>query len=243
MFGETARFGSNEAAFKKGSHYIEDSETVLGAMARSKMGNAGVKCASAFSAGSLVFCMIAVLVIALSVAGCSLDYGQSEGVQGEELPDAVFHNFEHTVVDKGVRIFSVRAEKAETYNASKRTVLENVSFAEYDRSTREPVTTGSAERAVLFTDSEDAEFSGIIKIDSQREDAVVEAEYLAWDSSEKRLEGRLDRTVSVKRGDGSWVRGAGFSADARRRAFSFREATDGAFVTKDEGDSVKKAER
>ena len=42
--------------------------------------------------------------------------------------------------------------------------------------------------------------------------------------------GGLDRTVEVSRGDGSWVRGAGFSADTRRRSFSFRESVEGSMV-------------
>ena len=49
--------------------------------------------------------------------------------------------------------------------------------------------------------------------------------------------GGIDRSVTVTRGDGSWLRGAGFVADSRRRSFSFRESVEGAFVSS-EGESA-----
>lgn len=186
-----------------------------------------------FLSSPLALCIAVVSIF--WTGSCSLDYGLPGEPSGEEIPDAIFRGFMHTVVEKGSRIFELRAATAESYSVSKRVELEGVSFTEFDRGTGEAASLGKADRAILYTDSEDAEFIGAISFDSSREDAVLEAEYLSWDSGEKRLEGRLDRVVAVRRGDGTWIRGAGFSADGRRRAVSFREAVDGAFVTKDSG--------
>jgi LPS export ABC transporter protein LptC len=176
----------------------------------------------------------AVLLLALGLAAlgaCSVEYGLSGAVSAEEIPDAVFRGFTHTLVEKGKRSFELKAAVAKSYSASRRVELEAVSFSEFDRVTGEVASSGKADRAIFYTDSEDAEFIGSIAFDSLREDASLEAEYLSWDAQEKRLEGRLDRVVAIRRGDGSWIRGAGFAADGKRRSVSFREAVDGAFVT------------
>ncbi len=167
------------------------------------------------------------------LAGCSLDYGFGPSAERPEAPRLVFRGFTHHVVEGGALIFELVAECAEDYAVSRCTVLSRVSFREFDRSTGGLAIAGRADQAVLYAESGDAELSGNIRIDAWREDALLEAEYLFWDARAKRLESRLDRPVSLRRGDGSWIRGAGFSADARRRAVSFREPTEGVFVVLD----------
>ena len=176
----------------------------------------------------------AALAAAFLLAACSFDYGSASGAEGPEEPSFVFRDFSHSVVIEGRLAFELRAKLAEGYAESKRTVLTEVSFTEYERGTGEVANEGRADAAVLYDETEDAEFSGAIRIDSRREGAVVEAEYLAWDSSERRLESRLDRNVSVSRDDGSWMRGAGFSADARRRSFAFRDSVEGYVVVEED---------
>ncbi len=176
----------------------------------------------------------AALAAAALLCACSFDYGSASGAEGPEEPSFVFRDFSHSVVIEGRLAFELRAKLAEGYAESKRTVLTEVSFTEYERGTGEVANEGRADGAVLYDETEDAEFSGSIRIDSRREGAVVEAEYLAWDSSERRLESRLDRNVSVSRDDGSWMRGAGFSADARRRSFAFRDSVEGYVVVEED---------
>lgn len=176
----------------------------------------------------------AAFALAAFLSGCSFDYGTSpEGPQAER-PSAVFYGFTHTVMSDGAKLLELRAEKAESYASDGRTALHGVSFTEYDRASGKPSASGEAEEAVFYAETENAEFSGSIRISSLRDDASLVAEHLEWNGKEKTLSGGLDRTVAIKRGDGSWVRGAGFSADARRRSFSYREAVEGAMVTKDE---------
>ncbi|MBL8967228.1 MAG: LPS export ABC transporter periplasmic protein LptC [Spirochaetaceae bacterium] len=172
----------------------------------------------------------AAVVAALFLGACSFDYGTESGAEVSAPPNATFRDFRHSVVIDGARVFELRAERAETYDAARKTLLFGVSFVEYDRRDGAVATEGGSDAAILYTDTEDAEFSGNIRIDSRREDAVVAAEYLAWNAAEKKLASRLDRAVEIRRGDGSWVRGAGFSADARRRSFAFREAAAGSFA-------------
>jgi len=172
----------------------------------------------------------AILAVALAASGCELQYPEAQAEGGEKPPTARFSGYSHTVVIRGEKAFELKAQKAEVYSSDHRTLLSGVSFAEYDPDTGELVSSGKADSAVFHDDTEDAEFSGSVFLQSKRQDAALDSEYLSWNSKEKRLEGRLDRTVTLSRGDGSRVSGAGFSAEALRRSFSFKEGVEGSIV-------------
>jgi LPS export ABC transporter protein LptC len=176
-----------------------------------------------------------VAVAAACFPSCSLAGYASQAAEGlEEAPTAVFTDYSHTVVVRGKKNFVLKAARAELYETSKRTLLSSVSFSEYDPDTGDLLSLGRADDAIYHTDTKDAEFSGSVRLESKRQDAILQGEYLRWIDKEKRLEGRLDRTVTISRADGSRVSGAGFEADARRRAFTFRESVEGRIESKAE---------
>jgi len=186
---------------------------------------------------------VAILLALVLASACSFNYEGANAPGGEELPDAVFHDFDHNVYMGGTKVLSLHAGLAESYDKDGRMVLHDVDFSSYSRGSGALAAEGHAESAVFHSETQDAEFSGSITIRSTQEDASLEAEYLEWKGADKTLSGGLDRSVTVTRGDGSWLRGAGFVADSRRRAFSFREAVEGAFVSPvgenaDDGDAV-----
>ena len=171
---------------------------------------------------------LVLLALTLALASCSLDYGAGNGGQGEaELPTARFTNYTHTIVERGAKAFELSAASAEAYEEADRTVLTDVRFSEYDPDTGELVSSGRADRAVFYPESEDADFIGNVWLESKRQDAILEGESLRWDGEGKRLEGGLEKTVTVRRGDGSWVSGAGFEANAHTLSFVFRESVEG----------------
>jgi len=177
---------------------------------------------------------VSLAAAAACAASCSL--GAIEDVKElPEAPYAIFTGYSHTAVVRGSRNFVLKAERAELYEKGKKAVLSGVSFSEYDPDTGELLTQGTAESAVYHTDTKDAEFSGSVRLESKRQDAILEGEKLAWSDKEKKLVGGLDRTVTIGRQDGSRVSGAGFEADARRRAFSFRGGVSGTVVEKGAG--------
>jgi len=175
--------------------------------------------------------LIAVVAGALALS-CSFDYGDLSRPEGAEEPSAIFTGFVHRVVDQGSLLLEVSAVKAEAYTKGKRTELESVRFTQFAKDGSVSAT-GRANAATVYTDSENAEFRGDVRLESKSEDSVLEAEELTWVSDAKTLSGGLERIVAVKRGDGAWVRGAGFEADLKRRTFSFQEASEGRVVTKE----------
>jgi LPS export ABC transporter protein LptC len=177
---------------------------------------------------------LAVAAAAILLSACSLAGYAPRPSEEEELPTLVFSNYSHTLVVRGKKNFELQASRAEVYETSKRTVLSDVSFSEFDPDSGELLSLGTADSAVYHTDTKDAEFSGSVRLESKKQDAILQGEYLKWIDKDKRLEGRLDRTVTISRADGSRVSGAGFEAYARRRSFSFRESVEGRIEPKAE---------
>jgi LPS export ABC transporter protein LptC len=175
------------------------------------------------------------VVAAAIISGCSVaGYAPRQEGEEEELPALVFTNYSHTVVVRGKKNFELKAARAEVYETSKKTMLTDVSFSEFDPDTGELLSFGKADSAIYHSDTKDAEFSGSVRLESKKEDAILQGEYLRWIDKDKRLEGRLDRTVTISRADGSRVSGAGFEAEARTRSFSFRESVEGRIEPKAE---------
>jgi LPS export ABC transporter protein LptC len=172
--------------------------------------------------------------VLLLCAACSFDYGNSAVAAANEEPSATFVDFKHTVYSQGTKILELSANRAESYDADSKTLLFGVSFTEYDRSTGKVSTRGSADEATFYNATESAEFYGSIHIESVSNNAVLTAEHLSWNGKDKLLSSGLDRDVEIQRGDGSWVRGAGFLANARRRSFSFKGSVEGAVVSSDD---------
>lgn len=177
---------------------------------------------------------LAAIALVCSLASCSFDYGTIAEQGKVELPSARFVNFTHRVVTHSALSLELKAASALAYGSDKRTELLQVTFSEFDPDTGELISSGSAERAVYWADSQDAEFSGSVRLVSKREDAILVGEYLRWDGKLKRLVGRLDRTVTISRSDGSFVSGAGFKADSKRRSFSFSDSVEGTIIRKEE---------
>jgi len=171
----------------------------------------------------------------LLLAACSLSGYAAQGEASEtETPTAVFSDYTHTVVDHGKKMLELKASRAELYEHGKKMMLTGVIFSEYDPDTGELVSSGKADQAIYYSDAKDAEFSGSVRLESKRQDVVLHGEYLQWIDKDKRLEGRLDRTVTIGRADGSSVSGAGFEASARNRSFSFRGSVEGRIESKSE---------
>jgi len=172
-----------------------------------------------------------LLLLAAALAGCSLDYEEARVAQDMSagIPDTVMTSFRHTVVTGGRVWVRLEAERAESYVKSKRIVLSGVRFEEYD-SAGELVTEGRADRAVFFTDSENAEVSGGIRIRAPGEKAALSAGRLVWTKEGRRLEGGAGELVQIAKDDGAFISGRGFRADFRRRRLEFAEGVTGRYV-------------
>ncbi len=175
------------------------------------------------------------------VAGCSLDYSSAYVTEdmSEEIPDSILYDFTHTSVKNGTPVFRLSAGTAYIYNKKKETRLSDILFQEYNGE-GQIITEGTADDAVFFTESEDAEFWGNLLFYSLSEEASFETSYLYWDDEQKKLIGREDSDVRIRRDTGTEILGAGFEAEARTRTVTFSGPVSGTYVLEDEDDDQTK---
>lgn len=172
---------------------------------------------------------------ALVTVGCSLDYDQVRVAEeiSVDIPVTIIKDFTHTVVRNGRRAFSISAEVSESYPDRAEQLLEGIYFVEFD-SDEEIVTEGIADRAVLYTETEDVEIYEGIEFYTKREEAGLSADYLFWNDEERILTSETDAEVTLRRDDGSEVEGRGFRADMKYKTMSFERDVRGVYVSDDE---------
>ena len=168
---------------------------------------------------------------ALLVCGCSLNYDEAtlEGQSAGGIPDTVANGIVHRVNRDGRLSLQMEAARAETYNSTNITVLTNAHFVEYD-SDGKSVTEGSARKVIYHSDTENAEISGSVKVHSASEKGNVSAESLSWAHKEKMLTAPPGETVFIKKDDGTFISGTGFTGDFRTRQVTFSGPVKGNYV-------------
>jgi LPS export ABC transporter protein LptC len=171
------------------------------------------------------------LALACLLAGCSLDYTSVEVAElaSSSIPDTVAVGVVHKVHQDGHLAFQLVASKAETYNSSRRTVLTDASFKEFDAAGA-PATEGTAGRVVFHSDTQDAEISGGVLVHSAAEKGGVTAQSLSWVNTTRMLSAPEGETVTLNKDDGSSISGTGFSGDFRQRQVSFSGPVQGTYV-------------
>ena len=167
------------------------------------------------------------------VAACSFEYADA-GASPEELlehiPETELTDVTHTIVRDGRVVAEIRAKHVWNFRRRARTVLQDVRYAEYDAAGN-AVTTGSAERAVYYTEREDAALAGTVRLRSESQGVSLKAEVLRWEDERRRLVTSPRDTVEFSRDDGSQVRGAGLEVDVRTKTIRFSGPVSGTLVT------------
>ena len=181
---------------------------------------------------------VSLFTAAVLCAACSFEYtdaGASPEQLLEHVPETELTGVTHTIVRDGRVVAEVRAERVWNFRRRARTILQDVHYTEYDAAGN-AVTTGSAERAVYYTERADAALSGSIRLRSEPQGVSVRAQALRWEDERRRLVSSPGDVVEFTRDDGSQVRGAGLEADVRRKTIRFSEAVSGTLVTASDGD-------
>jgi LPS export ABC transporter protein LptC len=169
--------------------------------------------------------------------GCSLSYEEARMAEqiAPEIPDTVMIGFTHTVIDEGRVWVRLSAQRAEGYDQSKRIVLTDVRFQEFDREGG-LTTEAAADRAVYHSDSEDAEVTGNILLQAPQEKVLITAASLSWIKEGRRLSSGEGQSVRLVKEDGSFLEGQGFQADFRRRRLEFTQGASGGYVEGEDGE-------
>ena len=176
---------------------------------------------------------VTLLTAAALLAACSFEYsaaGAAPSALLESIPETELTDVTHTVVRDGRVVAEFNARQVRNFPRAGRAELEEVSYAEYDGNGI-VVTAGSAQRAVYYTEREDAELAGAIRLRSQSQEVWLEAETLQWDDARHRLTSGTGEMVQISRDDGSRVSGSGLEVDVHRKTIRFSGPVSGTLVT------------
>ncbi len=174
-----------------------------------------------------------LMLAALAAAGCSIEGGPlPESQEAGEIPDTVAVGVVHRVYRDGRLSLELTASRAETWNATKETILSDARFVEFDRHGA-PDLQGEAGRVLFYSDTENADVSGGVRVRSETEKGNVTAESLSWDNEARRLTAPPQETVTLRKDDGTSISGTGFLGDFRTRELVFSGPVRGTYVRSD----------
>ncbi|MDR2404280.1 MAG: LPS export ABC transporter periplasmic protein LptC [Spirochaetaceae bacterium] len=177
----------------------------------------------------------------LWAAACSFDYGAGSETDADQ-PDIVMDNVEYVRVRDGDPVVRFEAERVERYESRQTMELRQFSFEQFESHGLDINAVGNAGRASVETDSGNISMEGGVRIAVESEDITIETETLTWQDKERFLMGGDYNPVDIKRSDGTSFTGQGFSADARRRTWSFTYGVDGIYIHEDEDEEPDTAE-
>jgi LPS export ABC transporter protein LptC len=179
--------------------------------------------------------LAAISVTVLLVVGCSLDYRSAElGAQGSEnIPDAVISGLTYRMVKNSRLSIELEASRAEAYDSKKQTLITDARLTEFNDQGK-AVTEGRADSVTYHSDTDDAEISGRVYVHSETEKGAISAESLNWKDKDKLLTTDPNELVVLKKDDGSYISGRGFSGDFKKKQMTFTGPVEGAYVYEDE---------
>jgi LPS export ABC transporter protein LptC len=174
-----------------------------------------------------------VLVLAVGLAGCSIDYkGAAEEPSPEGIPDTVATGLLHRVHKDGRLSLELEAARAETFNSKSTTILTDAHFVEFDDKGG-AATEGTARKVLFHSDTEDADISGGVHVHSAAEKGDIRADTLHWENKPKRLTAPPGEQVRIIKDDGTTLVGSGFSGDFLSRTVTFTGTVQGTYVWKE----------
>ena len=172
----------------------------------------------------------------ISITACSFSYDTV--TQNDDDPNLVMENTEYVRIVNGNPEIRVKTEELRRYEAKHIMELDEFSFEQYNSAPEgynaipDINARGKASRARMETDTNNATITGNISIEVVSEDITLETPELSW-LDKNRLLG-APGLVNIRRGDGTTLKGTGFSADVRSRSWEFKSAVEGTVVEKDE---------
>lgn len=175
---------------------------------------------------SIFFCVNVVLF-----ASCSFNY--AEGLDGEKpYPDMEMTGASLSRYEDARLSLALSAGMLEIYDADRVWAGSDVSLVQYKGDGSGQIESEASAGLVLIEDS-NATYSlgGTVRFHLVKDDMLLLADDLRWEKSTNRLSGTKSGEVEVSDGDGTVLRGTGFSADTLSREYRFDNPVSGEMVS------------
>lgn len=165
---------------------------------------------------------------------CSLKYGNNAQDESS-VPEFVFSGVVFNRYEEGDKTLSLSSEKLERYKDGKSVYAKNLEFQLYD-SEGEITNEGKCGYLSCDTDSEKYVLYDDIEINNKEDDLIVKAKNLKWNGKSEQLTSGRSDIVTIQKKD-TILQGAGFSASAVSKTFSFSGIVSGTAQTSDKDDA------
>ena len=179
-----------------------------------------------WSVPAAINAVVTIGILAL-MTSCSLEYGveDSEAVDAS-VPNSIVVGYRHTVVESDGSRVTIEAQRAEYYRNTEEQHLTEISFEAFD-SDGELLVSGSAARALIELDTNNADLSGGVEMDSRSQGAQVSSETLYWDEESRILSSDRETVVTIVRDNGTRIEGRGFVTDLSLNVMRFEGGASG----------------
>jgi LPS export ABC transporter protein LptC len=167
------------------------------------------------------------------LGACSFDYGSSS-LADDGQPDIVMRDVEYVRVRGGNPQVRFEAELAERYESRQTMELERFSFEQFNAQGEEVNAMGSAGQASVELESGNISMKEGVRIEVDSEDITIETATLNWQDKERLLLGGAGDPVYIQRSNGTNFSGWGFTADVRRRTWTFGGGVNGTYIHEDD---------
>lgn len=176
------------------------------------------------------------------VAGCTLDYGKDTVVSADQVPQMVFEGLRQTAVKDGQVLYTMESESSEVYQIKKEVRLKNFRFQEYD-SDGKPASQGSADSAVVNTDTNDARLSGRLTARSEEQKVTLQIEGvtnggLTWTNEDRILKTEPNTGVILRKDDGSQIEARALTLDMGANRVELEDGVSGTWTSETNQDAI-----
>jgi LPS export ABC transporter protein LptC len=175
-----------------------------------------------------------------ALTACSFDYGDGAS-ETEGQPDIVMNDVEYVRVRDGYPVVRFRAEEAKRFEEKQTMELDQFNFEQFETHAETVSATGNAGIASIELESGNIHMKDGVRVDVESEDLSIATSMLEWQDKERVLSTGEAERVDIQRSDGTTFTGWGFSADARRRTWEFKNGVEGTYVEKDDEDEDESA--
>ncbi|MDY4611999.1 MAG: LPS export ABC transporter periplasmic protein LptC [Sphaerochaetaceae bacterium] len=168
-----------------------------------------------------LMCLGPALALVLSLCACS--FAQPEGaVAGRpaDYPDSSLRNATYVLGQPGQQPLRIKSQSIEIYQKAKVAYLEKISFEQENPDGTVSIR-GTADRAQINMDSQDADISGNVFVEKVDDGMTIRCEALSWKDSLQLLETKDDGMVTVSYGNGNSMAGRGFTGRLDEALYEF----------------------
>lgn len=164
--------------------------------------------------------LFTVLLLCILLSSCNRKIQAPE--EKQKYPDIILENASYAFGRSGDHPITFNAKKVTIFKDS--TELEEVVF-----DSPEAFLSGNCNRVKVTDDNTKATLEGNVRLVKSDDDIIIVCEVLDWDNDKGLI--TCDGEVEVTYGNGTYIRGSGFTGQTEKNGYSFTAITEGRYTT------------